>query len=153
MNEHLSLITHPCIRYPDARKSIFYHQLQNMVGITLVGLLLAHIAGTNLGGVAYPHLVAQPFQKLHKPLAIAHRLHANEGWRAKPTIELLCLSCSVHQLPLITLAALSIESCYLLKTWMKITSDYDHLRLLAPAQPWSPNQPKFMGCRGAFVLI
>src|ERR1700720_1270325 len=113
MKKHLPLIPHPCIRYPDARKSIFHQQLQNMAGITLVGLLLAYVAGTNLGGVADPHLVAQLFQQLHKPLAIAYRLHTNEGWRTKPAIELLCLSCRMHKLALLTLTAFRIENCYL----------------------------------------
>jgi hypothetical protein len=52
---------------------------------------------------------------VHKPLAIAHRFHANEAWHAKLAIELLCLSCRMHQLPFLTLAALRIENGYLLK--------------------------------------
>ena len=71
MDEQLSLITHCRVRHPDAGESVLYQQLKNMAGIALVGLLLAHVAGTNLGGVADPHLLSSLLQEFHKPLAVA----------------------------------------------------------------------------------
>jgi hypothetical protein len=58
MNEQLPLIPHDGVRHPDAGKTVFYQQLQSMAGIALIRLLLAHVAGTNPGGVADLHLMS-----------------------------------------------------------------------------------------------
>ena len=45
-----------------------------MTRVPLVGTLLAHIAGADLGPIPYPYLMAHPLHQIEEPLAISSRL-------------------------------------------------------------------------------
>ena len=55
-------------RNPDFWKPLREQQVEDEPGIALVGLLLAHFAGANLGGVSDPQLVAQFREQAHEPV-------------------------------------------------------------------------------------
>jgi hypothetical protein len=67
MQQQLPLIPLPLARHPDPWKSLLQQQRQNMDRIALVGLLLAHVAGTNPGRIADPKLMAQLLHQPFKP--------------------------------------------------------------------------------------
>jgi len=62
---------------PDPRKSSFQQQLQNQRRISTIVLLLPHLTGANPRRIVDPHSVSRRRGHLHKPLAVAGRLHPN----------------------------------------------------------------------------
>src|SRR5271165_1301049 len=92
-----------------------------MLRVALVGLLLAHITGPDPGCVAHPNLVAQPFQQIQKPLAVAARLHAHQRRSRQRTIEPFRLPVPVDQLALFDLTGVAVKNRHLLPPRMKIT--------------------------------
>jgi hypothetical protein len=56
--------------YPDPRKAIFHHQLQQQLRIFAVGLLLLDAFRFYLGGIADPHLETQLGQQSLEPAGI-----------------------------------------------------------------------------------
>jgi hypothetical protein len=49
-----------------------------MTRIPLVGTLLAHIAGPDLGRIPYPYFITQPPDQIEQPLAISSSLDADQ---------------------------------------------------------------------------
>ena len=62
MDEQLAMVTHPGAGYPDARKTSFHQQLQNMFCISSIRFLLPDIAGTDLRCIPDPHFMAELLQ-------------------------------------------------------------------------------------------
>ena len=108
-----------------------------MSSISPIRLLLPNIAGTNLGRISDPHLVAKSLQQLNKPLIVADRFDAHERRRRQSSIESLRFTRGVHQLVLRRRTTLSIEHGNLLKAWMEITTYDDHPGSFPPADPGS----------------
>ena len=56
---------------PDFRKAFRQQQIENQRGVAFIGLLLAHFAGANLGGVSDPKFVTefrqQPLEPVNRP--------------------------------------------------------------------------------------
>jgi rRNA processing protein Gar1 len=122
VNQQLAKIALLSRRSPQPRKTVFDQQLQNVARVSPVGLLLAHIAGANLGRIANPHMVAKPLQQVHKPLAVATSFYSNQRRRFQSLIKPLGFAIAVHQLVFGYLAGLTIKYCYLLPLRMKITA-------------------------------
>src|SRR5216683_6044360 len=76
-------------RNPDPRTPSFQQQFQNQRRISAIVLLLPHITGPNLRRIADPHVVSCRGGHLYKPLAVARRLHPNQGMCGQPTVKLL----------------------------------------------------------------
>jgi hypothetical protein len=102
-----------------------------------VGLLLAHVAGADLGRITDPNLVAQLLQQINKPLAVAARLDTYPRWRRQSAIKALRFAIAVHQLVFADLPGLGIQNRNLLPLRMKITTYNDHRRLLRSSSSWS----------------
>jgi hypothetical protein len=81
MDQQLPQIAVLFARPPKPREPLLHQQLQNVGRIALVRLLLAHIAGTNLRGIANPHFMAQPLQQLFEPLRVAAGFQTNQRRR------------------------------------------------------------------------
>ncbi len=122
VNQQLPQVALLRARRPQARKPAFQQQLQNVPRIALVGLLLAHITGTNLCRIPHPYLMTQPLQQLKEPLAVTARLDPYQRRNLQPAIEPLRLAIAVDQLSLRHLAGLRIENRDLLPTGMEIAS-------------------------------
>jgi len=73
-------------------------------GIPTVRLLLAHVAGSDLGCISDPHFVSQPIQQVLEPLRVATRLKTNPYRRTQPTVETRGFAVAVFQLPLADLS-------------------------------------------------
>ena len=78
VDEQLTMIAHLGVWYPDARKSTFHQQLQDVFSIAAIGLLFPHIAGTNLRCIADPYLMVESLQQSDKPLIIANRFDTDQ---------------------------------------------------------------------------
>src|SRR5215469_17402590 len=63
-------------RYPDARKAIFQHELQQKSGILAVGLRLPDSLGLDLRRIADPQLETKLCQQPLEPACISGSLHA-----------------------------------------------------------------------------
>src|SRR6516165_10993014 len=63
-------------RYPDARKAIFQHELQQKSCILAVGFRLPDSLGLDLRGIPDPQLEAKLCQQSLEPACISGSLHA-----------------------------------------------------------------------------
>ena len=113
------------VRCPQARKTSFHHQLQNVGCIPLVRLLLAHVTGPDRGRISDPDLVPQILYQLDEPLAVARRFHADQRRHPQLRIELFCLIGGMQQLLFPRFSCLTIQPGNLLPAGMKITA-YNH---------------------------
>jgi hypothetical protein len=105
--------------------------------IATVGLLPPHIAGADLGRIAYPYCVAQTLRQLNKPLAVAARFNPDQSRRLQLSIETFRFAIPVQKLQFRYLPGLRIENRNLLPRRMEITSYNLHRRLLLDPKPWS----------------
>src|SRR5882762_9262793 len=113
-----------------------------MACIALVGLLLAHIAGADLGCVADPQLMTQPLHQLLEPQRVTHRLHSHQRRCFQLPVEPLRFPIPMHQLRFHHLPSCSVENRNLLVAGMKITSYNFHKAPLLPATTSVSKQPK-----------
>src|SRR5580704_10197111 len=150
MGEQLTHIALLRIRQPQAGKTVFHQQLENMAGVSLVGLLLANITGPNLGRIPNPQGVAKLFHQQLKPAGITGGFHTNQRRPLKLSIELFCLPAGMHQLLLLLLPGLFVQYCYLLVARVKITAYNLHKAPLLPRIRFGL-QPKVY-CRGHWGL-
>src|ERR1700679_1466257 len=139
---------------PQAGKTLFREQGQNMARVPLVGLLLANVTGPNLCCIPDPQLVPKLLQQQLKPQCIACGFHANQRRPFKFTIELLRLPVGMHQLLLLHLPGLRVQYCNLLVARVKITAYNLHKAPLLPRDPLrSPNNQSLApGPLGPFGL-
>src|SRR5712691_3017391 len=146
-------LTHIAIfrtRYPDSRKAIFPHQLQQQLRVLAVGLLLLDALGFDLRWIADPHLKTQLCQQSLEPAGIPGRLHPHSHVDSSPlqvSIELLGLPIAVVQSLFAIFAGLLHQKCNLLKARVIIYA-YHHVRLLPP-EPLVVKQPKYTQVEGA----
>src|SRR5271157_4374301 len=120
MQQQLPQIALLQTRHPQLRKAVFQQQRQQQFGIAPVGLLLAHLQGPDLGGVAQPQLVSQSGQHALEPQGVAARLHADDYFPLQLGVKLLGLS--RIQLAFHVLPGFGIEHSNLLETRMEITA-------------------------------
>src|ERR1019366_5580443 len=129
------------VRRPQARKTPFHHQLQNVGRIPFVRLLLAHVTGPDLRRIPDPDFVPQVLDQFDEPLAVARGLHADPRRRRQLLIERLGVTRSVHQLLSPGFPSLRVQPRHLLPAGMEITPYNHHAK--APSFPRSLGpQPK-----------
>src|SRR6266481_6264275 len=141
-------------RYPDPRKAIFHHQLQQQLSIFAVSLLLLDALRLYLGWIADPHLESQLCQQSLEPAGISGRLHPHsyvDSSQLQISIELLGLPIAVVQSSFAIFAGLLHQKCYLLKARVIIYA-YHHVRLLPP-EPLVVKQPKSTRVEGADAVM
>src|SRR5580693_6211597 len=139
--------------YPDSRKAIFYHQLQQQLRILAIGLLLLDALGLDLRGIADPHLKTQLGQQSFEPAGISSRLHPHsyvDSSQLQVSIELIGLPIAVIQSSFATFASLFHQKCDLLKAGVIIYA-YQHVRLLPP-NLWSSSNQSLLGSRESTLL-
>src|SRR5215472_4704320 len=122
-------------RYPDPRKAIFQHELQQKSRILAVGLPLLNSLGLDLGRIADPQLETKLRQQPLEPAGKSGSLHAYP--HADPSlvqvpIESFCFSLTVVQLLFIIFTGLFHQKCNLLKARVVIHAYNHHVRLLSP---------------------
>src|SRR6202453_2872587 len=140
MGEQLTHIALPHIRHPQARKPLLHQQLQNVASVSLVGLLLANVAGPNLGCISDPQLVAQLLHHQLKPAGITRGFHTNQRRRFQFAVKLFRLPGGMYQLFILYLPCLCVENGNLLVARVKITAYNLHKAPLLPRDPLrSPN--------------
>src|ERR1700752_1032546 len=141
-------------RYPDSRKAIFHHQLQQQLRVFAVGLLLLDALGFYLRWIADPHLKTQLRQQSLEPAGISSRLHPHShvaSSQLQVSIELLGLPIAVVQSSFLILASSFYQKCNLLKARVIIYA-YHHVRLLPP-EPLVVKQPKCTRVEGADTVM
>src|SRR5881296_723920 len=114
--------------YPDLRKVIFQHELQNMLRILPVGLLFSCSLAFDLGRVSDPQLDLQLCQQAFEPACIPTGFHTHSHLSAATrqiTIEPLRLFAMYHTL-FLKLSGVGIHPSNLLKPRVKIYSYNDH---------------------------
>src|SRR5258708_20971779 len=95
-------------RYPDSRKAIFDHQLQQQLRVSTVGLLLLDSLGLYLRWVTDPHFETQLCQQSLEPPGISGRLHPHAHVGSSQfhvSMELLGLSITLVHSSLAILAS------------------------------------------------
>src|SRR5271156_45749 len=102
-----------------------------MCRVALVRLLLAHVAGSDLGCISDPDLMPQILDQFDEPLAVARGLHADQHRRRQLLIEHPGVAASMHQLPFPAIPSLHVHPTHLLPAGMEITSYNHHRRLLS----------------------
>src|SRR5271156_3057900 len=102
-----------------------------MCRVALVRLLLAHVAGSDLGCISDPDLMPQILDQFDEPLAVARGLHADQPRRRQLLIEHPGVAASMHQLPFPAIPSLHVHPTHLLPAGMEITSYNHHRRLLS----------------------
>src|ERR1700760_1891822 len=153
MGEQLTHIALLRIRKPQPGKTVFHQQLENMAGVSLVGLLLANITGSNLGRIPNPQGVSKLFHQQLKPARIAGGFHANQRRNRQLTIESFRLAAGMHQLLLLHLPGLCVQYCYLLVARVKITAYNLHKAPLLPRSATQVSNPSLVpGPLGPFGL-
>src|SRR5215469_7341485 len=131
-------------RYPDARKAIFQHELQQKSGILAVGFRLPDSLGLDLRRIADPQLETKLCQQPLEPACISGSLHAyphTNSLLLQVSIELLCLSITVFQFLFTILTSLFQQKCNRLKARVVIYAYQHHVRLLL-SEPMVVMQPK-----------
>src|SRR5258708_13238529 len=89
-------------RYPDSRKAVFHHQLQQQLRIFAVGLLLLDALGFYLRWIADPHFETQLCQQSLEPAGISGPLHPHspvDSSQLQVSLQLLGLSTPPLQPP------------------------------------------------------
>src|SRR6266581_3608911 len=122
-----------CVRYPDPRKAVFYHQPQQELRILAIRLLLAHSLGANLRCVPDPQLKLQLAQQTFKPACVSAGFHAHSYSQTsllELAVELLGFF-AVHQPPFAAFAGFCVHECNLLEARMIVTTYNQHVRLLS----------------------
>src|ERR1700704_449503 len=150
-------LTHIAIfrtRYPDPRKAIFHHQLQQQLRILAIGLLLLDALRLDLCWIADPHLKTQLCQQSLEPAGISGRLHPHsylDSSQLQISIEFLGFPITVVQSSFTIFARLFPQKCNLLKARVIIYA-YHHVRLLPP-EPLVVKQPKCTQVEGADTVM
>src|SRR5271165_7009551 len=132
MHQQLPLVADLRGRGPQPREAILQQQLQNVQCIALVCLLLAHVAGPNLGRIPDPDCMAQLLQQVHEPLAVAAGFQPNPRRRRQLPVELFGFAVAIAQLVPVHFSGLAVDNRNLLPTGMEITPYNKHRRLLLP---------------------
>src|SRR5271165_2705498 len=138
-------------RHPQLRKTVFQQQRQQQLSIAPVGLLLAHLRGPDLGGVAQSQLVSQPGQHALEPQGVAASLHADDYFALQSSVKRLRLGGS--QLAFRILPRFRVEHSNLLETRMEITAYNLHDGSFS-SESWSLRKLKITRhCLGAVVVM
>src|SRR5580692_3058455 len=122
-------------RYPDLRKTIFQHQLQNQLRILAIRLLLAYSLRPDLRGISDPQLEVHLREQPLKPARLSTgfhphmHLHSLGGEIAIKLFRFL----TVLQSPFLELPSVGIHKRNLLKARVVVCSYNDHVRLLSPS--------------------
>src|SRR6516165_2263578 len=131
-------------RYPDARKAIFQHELQQKSGILAVGLRLPDSLGLDLRRIADPQLETKLCQQPLEPACLSGSLHAyshTDSSLLQVPIESFCFTLTVVQLSIPVLPGLFQQKCNLLRARVIIYPNNHHVRLLSP-EPAVVKQPQ-----------
>src|ERR1700686_1376898 len=139
--------------YPNPRKVIFHHQLQQQLRIFAVGLLLFDALRLYLRWITDPHFETQLCEQSLEPAGISGRLHPHahvDSSQLQVSIELLGFPITVVQSSFAIFASLFQQKCNLLKARVIIYA-YHHVRLLPP-EPLVVKQPKSTRVEGADIV-
>ena len=136
-------------RYPDPRKAIFQHQLQQQLRIFAIGLLFLDAPGLDLRGIADPHFETQLCQQSLEPAGISGSLHPHSHVHSsllQVSIELLGLPIAVVQSLFATFTSLFHQKCNLLKARVII---YAYINMFGSFLPslWSSSNQSLLGSR------
>src|ERR1700686_2483654 len=140
--------------YPNPRKAIFHHQLQQQLRIFAVGLLLFDALRLYLRWITDPHFETQLCEQSLEPAGISGRLHPHahvDSSQLQVSIELLGFPITVVQSSFAIFASLFQQKCNLLKARVIIYA-YHHVRLLPP-EPLVVKQPKSTRVEGADTVM
>src|ERR1700726_2330631 len=140
--------------YPNPRKAIFHHQLQQQLRIFAVCLLLLHALGLYLRWITDPHFETQLCEQSLEPAGISGRLHPHahvDSSQLQVSIELLGFPITVVQSSFAIFASLFQQKCNLLKARVIIYA-YHHVRLLPP-ETLVVKQPKSTRVEGADTVM
>jgi hypothetical protein len=134
------------VRYPDLRKAIFHHQLQNQLRILAIRLLLAYSLRADHGSVPDPQLEVQfrqqPFKPARMPTGFHPHAHLHSLGR-QIAVELLRFLAVLQSL-LLQFSRVRIHKRNLLEARMVIATYNPHVRLLLPGLGWLA-PPKSIG--------
>ena len=102
-----------------------------MLGVPLVRLLLAWVAGSNGGRISDPQLMPQPGQQTLEPAHIAAAFHAHQHWSGQRFVKPLRLSVRMRQPAFGHFSSFGIDHSNLLTARMEITPYNLHRQLLS----------------------
>jgi hypothetical protein len=126
MGEEGALVAHRGIRQPHPRESIVPEEVQQMSGVTPIGLRLADHHRSDLCGITDNDLVTQPVQQRMKPEGISRALDPDRDGPRERRVELLDAAALVRQTPLLDLTSGGVEDSHLLIPCVEITANQCH---------------------------
>jgi hypothetical protein len=126
MGEEGALVAHRGIRQPHPGESVVPEEVQQVSGVTPIGLRLADHHRPGLRGIADNDLIAQPVQQRMKPEGIAGAPDPDRDGPRQRRIELLDAAALVRQPPLVDLASGRVEDSHLLLPRVEITANQCH---------------------------
>jgi hypothetical protein len=126
MGEEGALVAHRGIRQPHPGETVVPEEVQQMSGVTPIGLRLADHHRPDLRSIADNDLVAQPVQQRMKPEGISRALDPDRDGPWERPVELLDAAALVRQPPLLDLASGRVEDSHLLIPRVEITANQCH---------------------------
>jgi hypothetical protein len=126
MGEEGALVAHRGLRQPHPGESVVPEEVQQMSGVTPIGLRLADHHRPDLRSIADNDLVAQPVQQRMKPEGISRALDPDRDGPWERRVELLDAAALVRQTPLSDLAGGRVEDSHLLIPRVEITANQCH---------------------------
>jgi len=132
--------------YPNPRKTVLQHQLQQVGGVPGIGLLRAYRRGSNTGGIAHPQFVSPLRQQPFEPQRIADRFHAHPHRTLQASIKGLGFA-RMGPPTTAQLAGVLVQHGDLLKTRVIIACDNLHRWLLSP-ESWFRTTQAYSGSEG-----
>jgi hypothetical protein len=110
------------IRHPDRGEAIVAQEVEDVEGVTPIGLRLAHDHGTNLRGIADEQRVPEALHERVKPDGVARALNTNRHRPRQRGIELFDPHPVVAQLMLTHLSRAGVQYGHLLRARMQVAS-------------------------------
>jgi hypothetical protein len=126
MGEEGALVAHRGIRQPHGGESVVPEEVQQMSGVTPIGLRLADHHRPDLRGIADNNLVAQSVQQRMKPEGVSRALDTDRDGSRERRVELLDAAALVRQTSLLDLASGGVEDSHLLIPRVEITANQCH---------------------------
>jgi len=126
MGEERALVAHGGIREPHGGEAIVPEEVQQMSGVTPIGLRLADHHRPDLRRIADDDLVAQLVQQRMEPEGVSGALDTDGDGCRQRGVELLDAAALVQQTVLLDLARGGVEDRHLLIPRVEIASDQDH---------------------------
>ena len=126
VREERAQIPRGWIRYPDRGEVIVAQQVEDVLGVTPIGLRLAHDHGANLRGIADEQRVPEALHERVKPDGVARALNPDRHRPRQRRIELFDPHPVVSQLALTHLSRAGIQHGHLLRARMQVASNECH---------------------------